>query len=52
MEKEFLDVFRNLEVGEELRALLKEVAVTKIAVNPQKDRIRIYIRSRQWIHKK
>ena len=28
MEKEFLDVFRNLEVGEELRALLKEVAVT------------------------
>ena len=52
MEKEFLDVFRNLEVGEELRALLKEVAVTKIAVNPQKARIRIYIRSRQWIHKK
>ena len=52
MEKEFLDVFRNLEVGEELRALLKEVAVTKIAVNPPKDRIRIYIRSRQWIHKK
>ena len=52
MEKEFLDVFRNLEVGEELRALLKEVAVTKIAVNPQKGRIRIYIRSRQWIHKK
>ena len=52
MEKEFLDVFRNLEVGEELRALLKEVAVTKIAVNPTKDRIRIYIRSRQWIHKK
>ena len=50
MEKEFLDVFRNLEVGEELRALLKEVAVTKIAVNPQKDRIRIYIRSRQWIY--
>ena len=47
MEKEFLDVFRNLEVGEELRALLKEVAVTKIAVNPPKDRIRIYIRSRQ-----
>ena len=52
MEKEFLDVFRNLEVGEGLRALLKEVAVTKIAVNPPKDRIRIYIRSRQWIHKK
>ncbi len=52
MEKEFLDVFRNLEVGEELGALLREVAVTKVAVNPQKDHIRIYIRSRQWIHKK
>ena len=50
MEKEFLDVFRNLEVGEELGALLREVAVTKVAVNPQKDHIRIYIRSRQKVY--
>lgn len=52
MEKEFLDVFRNLEVNGELRELLKEVAVTKVSINQRKDHIRIYIRSRQWIHKK
>lgn len=52
MEKNFLDVFPNLEVGQELAALLEEVVVTKVAVNPEKDHIRIYIRSRQWIHKK
>ena len=52
MEKEFLDVFRNLELPAELQALMSEVAVTKVAVNQRKDHIRIYIRSRQWIHKK
>ena len=52
MEKEFLDVFRNLELSAELQALMSEVAVTKVAVNQRKDHIRIYIRSRQWIHKK
>ena len=52
MEKNFLDVFPDLEAGRELSALLEEVVVTKVAVNPEKDHIRIYIRSRQWIHKK
>ena len=52
MEKEFLDVFRNLELPGELQALMSEVVVTKVAVNQRKDHIRIYIRSRQWIHKK
>ena len=52
MEKEFLEVFRNLELVGELRALLEEVVVTKVAINQRKDHIRIYIRSRQWIHKK
>lgn len=52
MEKEFLEVFRNLELKGELRALLEEVVVTKVAINQRKDHIRIYIRSRQWIHKK
>ena len=47
MEKNFLDVFPNLEMGQELAALLEEVVVTKVAVNPEKDHIRIYIRSRQ-----
>ena len=52
MEKEFLEVFRNLELKGELRALLEEVVVTKVTINQKKDHIRIYIRSRQWIHKK
>lgn len=52
MEKEFLDVFRNLELNGELKALLKEVVVTKVSINQRKDHIRVYIRSRQWIHKK
>ena len=52
MEKDFLDVFPNLEVGQELSALLEEVSVTRVAVNPEKDHIRIYLTSRQWIHKK
>lgn len=52
MEKEFLDVFRNLELNGELKSLLEEVVVTKVSVNQRKDHIRVYIRSRQWIHKK
>ncbi|MFR4894993.1 MAG: PolC-type DNA polymerase III [Blautia hansenii] len=52
MEMEFLDVFRNLELNGELKALLEEVVVTKVSVNQRKDHIRVYIRSRQWIHKK
>lgn len=36
MEKEFLDVFRNLELNGELKALLKEVVVTKVSVNQKK----------------
>ena len=52
MEKEFLDVFRNLELNGELKALLEEVVVTRVSVNQRKDHIRVYIRSRQWIHKK
>ena len=52
MEKEFLDVFRNLELNGELKALLQEVVVTKVSINQRKDHIRVYIQSRQWIHKK
>ena len=52
MEKAFLEVFRNLELVGELRALLEEVVVTKVSINQKRDHVRIYIRSRQWIHKK
>ena len=33
MEKAFLEVFRNLELVGELRALLEEVVVTKVSIN-------------------
>ena len=52
MEKDFLEVFFGLEVEKELKALLEDVKVTKIAVNPKKDRMRVYIQSIQWIQKK
>lgn len=45
MEKEFLDVFRNLELNGELKALLQEVVVTKVSINQRKDHIRVYIRA-------
>lgn len=51
-EKEFLDVFPQLKVDPELESLLGEVKVMKVAINPQKDCLRVYVLSRQWIHKK
>lgn len=51
-EKEFLDVFPQLKVEPQLEELLKTVKVRKVAVNPQKDCLRVYIVSSQWIQKK
>ena len=52
MEKDFFEVFPHLKVGEELRELLERVHVTKVACNPDKTCLRVYIRSDRWIHKK
>lgn len=52
MEKEFFDVFPNLKVNEELRALLRPVKVTKVAVTPKRELLRVYIKSPNWIHKR
>ena len=41
MEKAFLEVFRNLELVGELRALLEEVVVTKVSINQKRDHVRI-----------
>ena len=51
-EKDFLDVFPQLKVDSELESLLGEVKVMKVSINPQKDCLRVYVLSRQWIHKK
>ncbi len=52
MEKEFFDVFPNLRVNEELKALFAPVMVTKVAVTPHRELMRIYLKSPNWIHKK
>ncbi len=52
MEKEFFDVFPNLKVNEEMRALLRPVVVTKVAVTPKRELLRVYLKSPNWIHKK
>ena len=52
MEKEFFDVFPNLKLKQELSELLDDVIVTKVACNPAKTCVRVYLRSDRWIHKK
>ncbi|POP34290.1 PolC-type DNA polymerase III [Lactonifactor longoviformis] len=52
MEKDFFEVFPNLKVEDKLQELLDGVQVTKVASNSAKDRLRVYLLSRQWIHKK
>ena len=51
-EKEFLDVFPQLQVEAQLEQLLQTVKVMKVAINSRKDMLRVYIISSQWIHKK
>ena len=51
-EKEFLDVFPQLKVENELGQLLRMVKVMKVSINPKKDCLRVYIMSSQWIQKK
>ncbi|NCC43402.1 MAG: hypothetical protein EOM18_07410, partial [Clostridia bacterium] len=51
-EKDFLDVFPQLKVEPQLEELLGVVKVMKVATNPQKNCLRVYIMSSQWIQKK
>ena len=50
--KQFLDVFPNLKLDGKLAELLEQVTVTKVAINRDRDHLRVYISSPQWIHKK
>ena len=52
MEKDFFDVFPNLKLNDGLTELLEMSVVTKVSCNPEKTRIRVYIKSDRWIHKK
>lgn len=50
--KDFVDVFPHLKVDAQLEELLETVLVTRVATNRPRDFLRVYIESKQWIHKK
>ena len=52
MEKDFFDVFPGLKVKAQLQDILDMTMVTKVACNPAKTRIWVYIKSDRWIHKR
>ena len=51
MEKDFMEVFPDLEVDGELADLLDVVQVTRVGITRKKDLMRVYIVCSQWIHK-
>ena len=52
MSKLFFEVFPTLKVKEEMKQLLAEVEVTKVASNSARDFIRVHIFSRHLIKKR
>lgn len=50
-EKPFFDVFRTLEVDEQVRALFAQVMVTRVSTTPSQDVLRVYITSKKLIAK-
>ena len=52
MDKEFYAVFPSLKLKRELDGLMKLVTVSRVASNRDRTRLRVYITSERWIHKK
>ena len=52
MEKRFLEVFPELQIGDSVKKLFEKVAVTKVAVTSSRELLCVYIISETWIHKK
>ena len=52
MGKDFFEVFPTLNLPEDVRFLLKDVLVTKVATNSTRDFIRIYLFSTHLLQKK
>ncbi len=52
MTKLFFEVFPSLELKGELKSLLSEAEVTKVGMNREKDRIRVYLNATRLIDKK
>ena len=49
--KNFLEVFDNLQLNDELRGILELVDITRIVTNTEHTKIRIYIESSRLIEK-
>ncbi len=52
MEKQFLEVFQEVKVREEVRDLFARVMVERVTVTSARDSLRIFTVSDIWIHKK
>ena len=50
--KDFMAGFPRLEAEGELAELLGTMQVARVSINKKKDRLRVYVVSSQWIHKK
>ncbi len=51
-DKRFPEVFPNLKLDQELAELMAGVRVLRVTTNREKTRLRVYILSDHWIHKK
>lgn len=52
MEREFQEVFPGVQVESGLAELLQSVVVQRVSLSRKKDLLRVYLQSRQWIHKR
>ncbi len=52
MPKMFFDVFPTLDVNAEIKKLLNEMEVTKVSMNHEQTRLRVYLLGTHLIHKK
>ncbi|MDD6058693.1 MAG: PolC-type DNA polymerase III, partial [Clostridiales bacterium] len=52
MSKLFFEVFPSLKVEEDMRRLLSETEVTKVGMNREKSRLRVYLLGNRLIYKK
>ena len=52
MAKKFFDVFPALEIDAEMKKLLSEMEVTKVGMNHEQTKLRVYLLGTRLIHKK
>lgn len=52
MKREFQEVFPGVQVERGLAELLQSVVVQRVSLSRKKDLLRVYLQSRQWIHKR